>query len=95
MARQIHGIVDRYGHIISGSGDFEVIKFDIGFYAVQFFQPFNNVPTAVSTVWGNTWTVFNMSTSILDDISPYHFVCLTSTPERAEDCGFTFTAIGD
>ncbi|MGK7939060.1 MAG: hypothetical protein AB4062_02655 [Crocosphaera sp.] len=95
MARQIHGTVDRDGRIIGGSGDFHVQKFDRGFYAIHFELPFNNIPTVVSTVYGNTWTVFNMSTSVLDDLSPYHFVCLTSTPDQAEDCGFTFTVTGD
>ena len=95
MARQIHGVVDAAGRIISGTDDFRVTRLREGFYVVEFFEPFNNIPTAVSTVWGNLWTTFNMSTSILEDMSPYHFVCLTSTPERAENCGFTFIVTGD
>lgn len=94
MARQIYGTVNDYGEIVAGHG-FSVKRLDKGFYQVEFDSPFFSIPVVVSNVVGHPWRTFNMSTAIADQISPDHFFCLTSTPDRTEDCGFSFIAIGD
>ena len=94
MARQVYGTVDGNGNIVVGSG-FSVEKWDRGFYQVRFDMPFYSTPVVVSNVVGHPWRTFNMSTAIADDVNPTYFLCLTSTPENTEDCGFSFIAIGD
>ncbi|MEL7036606.1 MAG: hypothetical protein AAFO04_13435 [Cyanobacteria bacterium J06592_8] len=94
MARHVYGLVDDRGSIIQGSG-FRVQRFDNGFYLVEFSTPFNSVPVVVATTFGHPWSTFNISTAIADDVSSHHFFCLTSTPERGVDCGFSFIVIGD
>ena len=95
MARQVYGTVGSQGEIHSGSG-FRVTRWDTGYYQVEFDQPFHQVPVVVATVSGHPWRTFNMSTAISDHVGHgAFFFCLTSTPDRTEDCGFSFIAIGD
>lgn len=94
-ARQIYGIVDSSGNTIGGSGGFRCQQIGQGLYMIEFDSPFNTQPVPVCSIFGNPWRTFNMSAAVLDDLSPYHFVVLTSTPDHPEDCGFTFTVFGD
>lgn len=91
--RQIYGTVDRSGNLISGNG-FNVQKLQEGTYVVMFEKPFQDAVTPVATVYGPPWQTFNMSIAIVE-IIPDSFICLTSTPDRPVDCGFTFTVIGE
>lgn len=94
-SRHLYGIVDENGNIISGSGGFRSQKIDRGMYVIEFDSPFNSLPVPVCTIFGHPWRTFNMSPAVLNDISPYHFICLTSTPDQPEDCGFSFSIFGD
>ncbi|NEO72285.1 MULTISPECIES: H-type lectin domain-containing protein [unclassified Moorena] len=89
----IFGVVRENGDILSGKG-FKVDKKRDGIYFVVFDQPFAEIPGVTCTISGHSWLSFQMSISVVD-IRPNYFVCQTSTPDRPEDSGFSFIAVGE
>ncbi len=89
--KHIHGTVSGSGEIISGKG-FRVEKFQQGFYAVVFDQPFSGEPTPVCTIFGPPWKTFNLSIAIVE-ILPDNFICVTSSQDRPIDTGFSFIVV--
>lgn len=90
--QQVYGVIDPDGHQISGQG-FQCHKIRFGLYVVEFERPFAQEPATVCTILGNEWQTFNLSIAILE-VTPWHFVCTTSSPDRPENCGFTFIVSG-
>ena len=90
---QIQGLVDRDGRVISGEG-FRCDRIQEGTYIVHLERPFAGLPVPVCTVYGPPWVTFNMSVAVVE-AQPNMFVCLTSTPDRPVDCGFTFIVSGE
>ena len=91
--QHIYGCVERDGSLVSGEG-FRCHKIQEGTYMVEFEQPFAKPPAPICTVFGPPWLTFNLSAAIVD-VDPYRFVCITSSPDRPMDAGFTFIAFGD
>ncbi|NEO92889.1 MAG: hypothetical protein F6K56_22715 [Moorea sp. SIO3G5] len=89
----IFGVVGANGSIVSGKG-FKVDKKRNGIYIITFDQPFAEYPGVTCTIYGHSWLSFQMSISVVD-IKPNYFVCQTSTPDRPEDSGFSFIAVGE
>lgn len=91
--QHIHGAIERGGDKYFGEG-FSSRKLKEGTYLIEFEQPFKEIPAPVCTIFGYEWHTFNKSVAVVD-VSPSHCICVTSTPDRPEDCGFTFLAFGD
>jgi hypothetical protein len=91
--QQVYGVIGPDGQTISGQG-FQLRKIRFGLYLVEFERPFAQEPATVCTILGNEWQTFNLSIAILE-VTPDYFVCGTSSPDRPEDCGFTFIASGN
>ncbi len=91
--QHVYGGVHPDGKQWFGEG-FNVRKIWEGTYLIEFQQPFAPPPAVICTIYGNEWETFNKSVAIVDS-SSYHFVCVTSSPDRPVDCGFTFIAFGD
>ncbi|NEP33111.1 hypothetical protein [Moorena sp. SIO3B2] len=89
----IFGVVGANGSIVSGKG-FTVDKNRGGIYIIRFDKPFAEIPGVTCTIYGHSWMSFMMSISVVD-ITPDYFVCQTSTPDRPEDSGFSFIAVGE
>ena len=90
--QHIYGSIGPDGNTFSGEG-FSCRKIRYGLYLVEFDTAFVDTPAVVCTINGNEWQTFNLSVANLD-ITPFHFVCSTSSPDRPEDCAFTFIAFG-
>ena len=90
---QIQGLVDRDGSIVFGEG-FQSRKLQEGTYLVEFNEPFAGIPVPVCTIYGPPWITYNKSVAVVE-AQPNMFVCLTSTPDRPVDCGFTFIVSGE
>ncbi len=91
--QHIYGSVERDGHIVAGEG-FRCQKLQEGTYLVEFEQPFAKQPVPTCTVFGPPWATFNLSTAVIE-VTPHHFICITSSPDRPIDAGFTFIVFGD
>ncbi|NER35635.1 MAG: hypothetical protein F6J93_16860 [Oscillatoria sp. SIO1A7] len=91
--QHIYGAVGPDGNPFWGEG-FVSKKIKEGTYYIEFKQPFGSLPAPVCTIFGNEWKTFNMSVAIVD-VNPSCFICVTSSPDRPIDCGFTFIAFGD
>ena len=91
--QHIYGVISEDGNIISGEG-FKCHKLRYGLYLIEFDQPFVDTPAAICTIYGGEWQTFNLSVAVVD-VTQWHFVCTTSSPDRPEDCGFTFIAFGN
>ncbi|MDJ1169087.1 hypothetical protein PMG71_06575 [Roseofilum sp. BLCC_M154] len=91
--QHICGAVSPNGNPYFGEG-FNSRKIKEGTYLVEFEKPFGKNPAPICTVFGSEWKTFNMSVAIVD-LSPTHFICVTSSPDRPVDCAFTFIAFGD
>lgn len=91
--QHIYGSVGRDGNKWFGEG-FISRKLKEGTYLIEFERPFREMPTPVCTIMGPEWLTFDKSVAIVD-ISPNHFICVTSTPHRPADCDFTFIVFGD
>ncbi len=91
--KHIYGTVGVNGNIISGKG-FSVDRIQDGNYYVRFDQPLDGEPSPVCTIFGPPWRTFNMSIAIVEAF-PDGFICVTSTPDRPVDCGFTFLVVGE
>lgn len=91
--QHIYGAVSPDGSPMWGEG-FHVDKIKEGTYVVRFERPFGSQPAAVCTVLGPEWMTFHLSVAIVD-IQPDLFICVTSSPDRPIDCGFTFIVFGD
>ncbi len=91
--QHIYGTVERDGSSIAGEG-FRCRKLQEGTYLVEFDQPFDKPPVPVCTVYGPPWITFNLSSAIIE-ASQHHFVCITSSPDRPVDSGFSFIVFGD
>ncbi len=91
--QQIYGAVNPDGSKMLGQG-FRSQKIWQGTYIIQFDKPFANPPAPVCTIYGNEWQTFDKSIAIVE-VGAFHFVCVTSSPDRPEDCSFTFITFGD
>lgn len=91
--QHIYGAVDPNGTQWFGEG-FQSRKIKEGTYIVEFEQPFGSNPAPVCTISGPEWITFDKSVAIVD-VSQEHFICVTSSPVRPVDCGFTFIVFGD
>ena len=93
MHQHIYGAIGPDGSPMWGEG-FVSHKIKEGTYIVEFKQPFAKEPAPVCTVFGHEWKTFNLSVAIVE-INPSYFICITSSPDRPVDCGFTFIVFGD
>ncbi|MDJ0620197.1 MAG: hypothetical protein QNJ63_26240 [Calothrix sp. MO_192.B10] len=91
--QHIYGGITPDGSTMFGEG-FRSHKLRYGLYLIEFDKPFAKNPAAVCTIYGNEWETFNKSIAI-PEVSPWHLVCTTSSPDRPVDSGFTFIAFGD
>ncbi len=91
--QHIYGGVSPDGKVWFGEG-FKSHKIKEGTYVIDFDRPFGPIPAPVCTVNGHEWQTFDKSVAIIE-VTPQHFICVTSSPERPVDCGFTFIAFGD
>ncbi len=96
-------VIENHQHIYGGVGSDGKLWFGEGFtserikegtYLVKFERPFDGLPAPVCTIAGNEWRTFNLSIAIVN-LSPEHFICVTSSPEIPVDSHFTFIAFGD
>ena len=65
-----------------------------GTYTIAFNRRFLREPALMCTIYGDEQQTFNMSISVVE-VFPFHFVCITSSPDIPRDCGFTFIASGE
>ena len=91
--QHISGGIGRHGNSWFGEG-FQVKKIKRGTYLIEFERPFAKLPAPVCTIAGPEWITFDKSVAIVD-INEHRFICVTSTPNRPEDCDFTFIVFGD
>ena len=91
--QQIYGGVSPDGNIMSGQG-FQCQKIKEGTYIIKFEKPFGQIPAPVCTISGSEWRTFDKSVAIVE-IMPFHFICVTSSPDRPVDCAFQFIVVGD
>jgi hypothetical protein len=91
--RQITGGVWPDGNQWFGEG-FNCKKIKEGTYVIEFEQPFAKMPAPVCTVNGYEWKTFDKSVAIIE-IWEGGFICTTSSPDRPEDCAFTFIVVGN
>ena len=91
--QHIYGVIDKGGNSMSGEG-FTARKLTEGLYLVEFQQPFRENPAVTCTILGPEWETLNLSVAIVD-LSPWYFVCTTSSPNNRQSSGFTFIAFGD
>jgi len=91
--QHIYGGIGADGSKLFGEG-FQSVKEFTGSYKIQFDQPFAKKPAPVCTINGSQSTTNNLSICITE-ILPESFTCVTSTPESAVNCAFTFIAFGD
>lgn len=89
----VTGFVERDGRQVSGEG-FKSQRIRVGLYAVEYDRPFSSRPTPVVSITGSEWATFQMSAAILE-INEDYLIVGTSTPERPEDCAFTFNVTGE
>ncbi|MEO1432842.1 MAG: hypothetical protein AAFS12_00950 [Cyanobacteria bacterium J06632_19] len=91
--QHVYGGVDPSGGMMFGEG-FKSRKIKDGTYLIEFERPFRANPAPVCTIFGHEWRTFDKSVALVD-VSPQHFICVTSSPNYPEDSGFTFVAFGD
>ncbi len=91
--QQIYGQVTKEGTLLSGT-QFKSKKLDVGTTLIEFEKPFSNLPTPVCTISGLPWKGLETSVVLLE-ITPYRFVCATSSEQRPIDCAFTFIVSGE
>lgn len=91
--QHVHGSIDPDGNKKFGEG-FRSQKLRMGLYAIEFDKPFLEMPAAVCTIFGGEWETFNKSITVLE-VSEHYVIFGTSSPDRPEDCGFTFIAFGN
>ncbi|MBZ8181212.1 hypothetical protein [Oscillatoria salina] len=93
--RQISAFIDRNGNKQWGTPDIcSSRKISEGTYLIEFQQPFSQNPVATATIYGSPWQTFNISVAIIE-VSPYHCIYLTSTPDRPVDCGTMVMIMGE
>ncbi|NET58044.1 MAG: hypothetical protein F6K47_18380 [Symploca sp. SIO2E6] len=91
--QHIYGGVAPNGLVMFGDG-FTSHKIKEGTYIIEFEHHFGLLPAPVCTINGPEWKTFNLSITVVD-VAPYHFVCVTSSPDRPVNCAFTFIVFGD
>jgi hypothetical protein len=90
--QQVYGVISQDGKQMSGEG-FKCRRIWSGTYIIEFDRPFADIPGVVCTINGTEWQTFDKSVAIVE-CDPRYFVCVTSSMDRPEDCGFTFIASG-
>ncbi|NEP59518.1 MAG: hypothetical protein F6K31_21325 [Symploca sp. SIO2G7] len=91
--QHIYGGVREDGSKIFGEG-FYCDRVKEGTYIVKFERLFTGLPTPVCTTHGHEWRTFDKSIAIIE-AAPHQFICVTSSPDRPVDCGFTFIVFGE
>ncbi|MEC4986945.1 MAG: hypothetical protein SAK42_22815, partial [Oscillatoria sp. PMC 1076.18] len=84
--RQMSAFIDQNGNQRWGTPNIGSLRrLDTGIYLIEFAEPFHENPVVTATIYGSNWQTMNISVAIVE-VSPWHCVYSTSTPDRPVDC---------